>query len=178
MTLITPGVVVGRSSTTTNSGYLVGANTNQFILGGGETFECIFQMTVLTDSTLYVGFIDSGSATESADGAYIQIASTGIATGKTAAASSRTSTGTTYTISAATWYRVKIVVNTAATQVDFYIYNMAGTLLWTNNTTATIPTGATNYTGAGIACTNVGTTAQDLFSLDYMAVSYGKDLVR
>jgi hypothetical protein len=172
------GVIRLRSSTSANSGAFVGSNTGQLLLGGNEVYEAIFNITTLTNGTFRLGFHDTATSADATDGAYIEIDSAGVAFGKTATNSTRSSTGTTYTVATATWYRARIVVNSNASQVDFYLYNDGGTLLWTNNLTANIPTAAGRETGAGFIATNSGTTATDLVHLDYMALAWGSDRVR
>jgi hypothetical protein len=44
--------------------------------------------------------------------------------------------------------------------------------LWTNNLTANIPSAAGRETGASMIGTNVGTTAVDLYHLDWLAVYF------
>jgi hypothetical protein len=173
-----PGVMRIRSSTTTNSGIYSGTNTGQFLLAGGEVFECILNPDVFTDTTTRVGFHDTATSSDAVDGAYIEISTAGVATGKTSNNSNRTSTGTTYTMSTGTWYRIKIVVNSNATQVDFFIYDDSGTQLWTNNNTANIPTSSGRECGAGVVSTNVGVVATDILHVDYLAVGFTRILTR
>jgi len=169
-----PGVIRFRSSTTTNSGALIGTNSAQLILGGGEEFNAIFQLDTLALSTYRLGFHDSVDSTDAVDGCYLEIASTGVATGKTASNSTRSSTGTTTTLVTATWYRLRIVLNPAASRVDFYIYNDAGTLVWSDNLTTNIPPATVaRVTAAVVNATNSGTTALDLMHLDYMSIKFG-----
>jgi hypothetical protein len=170
-----PGTVRLRSSTTTNSGALLGANTNQLVLGGGEVFEVVMEIDTLTNGTFRVGFQNSSTSADAADGAYVEIASTGVATGKTANNSSRTSTSSTVTLSASTWYRIRVVV-TSTSLVTFYIFNDAGTQLWTDTCTTNIP--SIRQTGFGVTATNSGTTATDLCHVDFMALTWSTDRTR
>lgn len=164
-----PGVVKARSSTTTNSGYLVSSNVGMFRLGGGEAFEAIFNITTLTTSTFRFGFHDSITFADAVDGVYLEILATGVATGKTSNNSARSSTGTTYTVSVGTWYRLLITV-TSASRVDFYLYDDAGTQLWTDNLTTNIP--SARETGAAVIATNSAVAATDLVHWDWMAVYF------
>jgi hypothetical protein len=168
-----PGQVRLRSSTTTNSGYTVALNTAQILLGGGEVFECIWMPEVFTATTTRMGFLDTSSSADAADGAYIEIDSAGVATGKTATANTRSSTGTTYTLTVATWYRSRVTVNAGATSITFEIFNDSGTLLWTDTLTTNIPTATGRETGAAINTTNSGVVATDLIHLDYQCVAFG-----
>jgi len=176
-----PGVVRLQSSTTTNSGYRVQTGSNQGILiAGGEVYECVFTILYqnITDiTTARIGFHDSSTSADATDGAYIEMIDNGanlpIFRGKTASNSTRTTTGTSYTGALATWYRVYIAVNSDATSVAFYIYDDAGTQLWTDANTTNIPTASGRDCWAGMSVTNVGTTARDLMHLDYMSFGYG-----
>ncbi len=177
MTAQHPGAVRIVSSTSTNSGGFIGSNTSQLLLGGGEVYEAVFYLGTLTTSTFWLGFIDSGAAAESVDGVYIGIDSSGVITGKTSSNSSRSSTGTTYTASASTWYRIRITINSSSS-VTFTLYNDAGTVLWTDTLTTNIPTSSGRDTGVGALAYNSGTTAVTMIHLDYMALSYGTDRTR
>jgi hypothetical protein len=126
----------------------------------------------LTNGTFRLGFHDATTSSDAVDGAYLEVASTGVGTGKTASKSTRSTTATTYTLSTATWYRLLIVLDSAAARVDFYLYNDAGTQLWTNNLTTNIPTASGRETGAAVIGTNSGTSATDLYHLDWVAVYF------
>jgi len=172
-----PGAVRFRSSTTTNSGLFIGTNANQLLLAGDEYFEAIFRIDTLALSTFRLGFHDTNTSSDAVDGAYVEIDSSGIVTGKTSSNSTRSSTATTYTASASTWYRLRVVVNSMSL-VTFTLYNDSGTSLWTDTLTANIPSASGRETGAGVIATNSGTTAVDLLHLDYLAVTWGRDLTR
>jgi hypothetical protein len=151
---------------------------NELLLGGDEVFEAVFNLTTLALSTFRFGFHDATSSSDAVDGAYIEIDSSGVATGKTASNSTRSSTGTTYTLSAATWYRAKVVVAAAAASITYYLYDDSGTQLWTNTLSTNIPTASGRETSAAVICTNSGTSAIDLMHIDYMAFSYASDRTR
>lgn len=172
-----PGVTRLRSSTTTNSGVLIGTNPAQILLAGGEVCEFVCRLETLALSTFRMGFLDTTTSADATDGAYVEIDSSGVATGKSSSNSTRTSTGTTYTLSAATWYRVKVTVNTTSL-VTFAIYNDSSTLLWSDTVTTNIPTASGRDTGMGLVCTNSGTTVVDLVNLDYMALSFSSARTR
>lgn len=167
-----PGVVRARSSTTANSGYLISSNAAMFLLGGGEVFEAVFNITTLTNGTFRLGFHDATTSSDAVDGAYLEVASTGVGTGKTASNSTRSSTATTYTLSAGTWYRLVVAVNSGATSVAYYLYSDAGTQLWTDSLATNIPTATGRETGAAMIGTNSGTSATDLYHLDWLAVYF------
>jgi hypothetical protein len=168
-----PGILRVSSSTTTNSGGYCKAEATAFRIAGGEVFEIIFQHRVAAgaNTTLRFGFHDSVTYADAVDGVYFEVPSGSLAcSGKTSSNSTRSSTGSSYTLTVNTWYRAKLVVNADATRVDFYLYNEAGSQLWTDYLTANIPTSSGRGTGAGFVATNVGTTAVLLAYFDWMAV--------
>lgn len=165
-----PGVArIVRPASGSDVGAVFGTSLAAMKLTGGEKFELIFQIptTSPSDETLRLGFHDCNSVTDAANGAYIEVpTSTLAAVGKTAAASTRSTTGTSLTLSTATWYRARIEVNSNATQVDFYIYNDSGTQLWHDSLTTNIPTAAL---GARTIATSAAATGGNLLDVDYMA---------
>lgn len=164
-----PGVIKIRSSTTTNSGgRAVTDVAGGLLLGGGEVFEGIVNFTTLTNTTVRVGFHDSTTSADAVDGAYFEL-SAGTLKGKTASNSTRSTTGTTFTPTAGTWYRLRVTVNSNATQVNFDVFDDAGTNLLAANLAANIPTASGREVAAGLVATNSGTTATDLLHLDYQA---------
>ena len=168
-----PGILRISSSTTANSGGYILTDTSAFLIGGGEVFEVIFQPSVAsnTNTTIRMGFLDATTYADAVDGAYFELPAGSLAiVGKTASNSTRSTTGTSYTLTVSTWYRARLEVNSSATQVNFYVYDSNGTQLWTNNLTTNIPTGSGRNTGAGVIATNSGTTATLLAYFDYMAV--------
>lgn len=174
-----PGVILARSSTTANSGYRYQTDAAQIRIGGGEVFDIVFRTpAALTNTTYRFGLLDTTTSADAVDGAYFEIPSTGAAVGKTSNNSTRSTTATIATLSTNTWYHARIVVNSAASQVDFTIYSEAGSSLGTANLTANIPTAAGRETGAGFIGTNSGTTASDVVNLDYMAITFTRSLQR
>lgn len=174
-----PGVVLMRSSTTANSGWKYQTDITQFLIGGGEVFDIVFRTpAALTNTTYRFGLLDTVTSADAVDGAYFEVAATGVAVGKTSSNSTRSTTATIATLVVNTWYHARAVVNTAATQVDFTIYSEAGSSLGTASLTTNIPTVAGRETGAGFIGTNSGTTASDVANLDYMAITFTRSLQR
>lgn len=172
-----PGILRTTSSTTTNSGGYCRTAADAIRLAGGEVAEFVFRLPDLTTLTARLGFIDTATSTDCTDGAYLEIASTGVATGKTSNNSTRTTSATIATLSANTWYRARIVVNRGATAVDFYVFDDAGNQLGTQQNTANIPTGSGRETGHGYIATKSGTTAQSCIDMDYMSLEFTKALI-
>lgn len=112
------------------------------------------------------------------DGVYLSISTAGVATGVARNNNVATTTATTYTLAASTWYHVRIQLNSDASRADFYLYDESGNLLWTDNVTSNIPTAAGRETSHGIKSykTTVGTV--EIMVLDYISLFLPKDLTR
>lgn len=166
-----PGVVHIASSTSAGSGYTYAtAIATDRILAGGEVCEFIFTVERTTDVTVRMGYIDTYTSAACTDGVWIDIVGTTLRGYTDNDGSAPTSTGTTYTISASTWYRARVDVNSGATGVTFTLWNGAGTVLWTDTTTPSdMPTGASDYLGVGIIATHSGTAVYTLLTLDWVA---------
>ncbi len=175
-----PGLLSLRShATNANSGYYWITGTAFTLISGTEYFEAAFRVDRLTDVTAYIGYIDTTTAAESTDGVYITIPSTGALVGTTSAASSRTNTTTSYTVSTATWYRVRAEVNADATLVTYYLYSEAGALLWAASVASNIPKTAGQETGAGALVFHAAAgPANDLLTLDYLGFGFTRALTR
>jgi hypothetical protein len=170
-----PGILSTTSSTTTNSGGYCVSEATSILISGGETFEIIFQDRVAsnTNTTIRFGFHDATTSTDAVDGCYFEIPSGSLAVvGKTSSNSSRSTSATVYTITASTWYRAKVTVNSGATSVNFSIYSDAGSLLGSQDVATNIPTGAGRNCGQGFVATNVGTSAILLAYWDFMSFYY------
>lgn len=176
-----PGVVRLTSSTTANSGGRIMTDATSHLLAAGDYVEVVFTIVTLTNLTLRIGFIDTTTSTDCTDGAYVEVLSTGVATFKTANNSTRTSAGTTATLSTATWYRAEIEVN-ASNDARCRIYNAdTGAVVLAEQTiTTNIPGGTNRACGIGIIATNSGTTATALVETDLIGYERrpGYDLVR
>jgi hypothetical protein len=161
-----------RTSANANSGYSILTSPLTFTVSGDEITEAIIKTVKLDGTTTRFGFHDATTITAPVDGAYFEIGPDSLCYGKTMKASSGSSTGTSYQMTDGAWYRLKLVVNSDATQINYYIYNDAGTLLWGDQLTTNIPTDV--YSGHGLITTNEGTTADVyLIHLDYMMLYFG-----
>jgi hypothetical protein len=178
-----PGVIYMRDSTTANGGYKYGCVGTQLI-GGGETFEVVFQpVGVRTTQGAQLGWSDTAAAnTLPADGIWFNISGTGAAIvlkGATSSNNVRSYTGTSYTPTTATWYRGTIGVNTAGTLVTYTIYNEAGASQWTDTVAANIPTGAGRDTSPCIIVAESTTdAAANILVMDYVNWGSTRTLVR
>ena len=116
------------------------------------------------------GFHNTQTSTAPTNGIYFEISGT-TASGVCSDNSSKTSTGTTYTITQDTWYRGQLIVGQDKSTVSFTIYNDSGTSLWTSSVTTNLP-GSTRTMHSGVIATNSGTSI-NILDLDYMAMSLG-----
>lgn len=173
--------VVQSTTGTTATGYTgVGSGSTAIRLGGGTwSFEAAIYIGTLSSGTeryqLAVGFIDSLSASNKTDGAYLLYDDGGVSTGSAASAnwqavtcsnSTRTFTTTSTAVAATTWIKLGVEVNAAATSV---VFKINGTTVATHATN--IPTGASRQTGFGWTLVkSVGTTARTV-DVDYVSVA-------
>jgi hypothetical protein len=178
-----PGILTISSSTSPNSGYVVGAsnNLNHYLIAGGEVFEVIFEVDTTTNTTVRLGFSDNALPTASVDGVNLQIVGTTV-TGVARSNNSETDTADTVTITQGVWYRAKLVLNANATLATFTLFTCADGLpvTWVRNTIATnIPTGAGRHTVPMMqAITSDTAAAKSLCSLDYARYDFNRVLVR
>jgi len=177
-----PGVMRLSSSTSANSGYFTRSSRTALLIAGGEETHLIFRPQSLANSLIRFGFLDISDQTDPVDGAYIEMQQVGgvdgYIIGRTSNNSSRSSTGTGYTLTTNTWYRLKVSVNADASRVDYTLYDEAGSQLWTDYLTTNIPTSAGRETGCGVIATNSGTTAVALIDLDFMKLDITRTLNR
>lgn len=161
---------------TTQSGANTGcanyiSTVGNYLITGNDAFGACFRtQTGTTDCEFRFGFNDTvGSATvDPVDGAYIHIEGVRLE-GKTSNNSTRSTTGTTYTITTNTWYRMKILVNSAASTVNYYLYSAAGALLWTDSLSANIPTAAGREVGICINAYKTSAGTVNLIDVDWTA---------
>lgn len=178
-----PGVIAMRDYTTAAAGYRFGCAGTQLI-GGGETFEAIFQpVGVRVGQTAKMGWSDSAvAATLPVDGIFFNISANGAAItlrGNTSANSVRSGTATTFTPTTATWYRGTIIVNPAATLITYTIYNDAGVQEWTDTVATNIPTAAGRDTSPCLIVSESSTDgAADILRMDYVRWGTTRILIR
>jgi hypothetical protein len=174
---VNPGINRFRSSATPNSGvYLLPIGT---VIGTGTYYyqpntqvDYIFRTPatiVGTGIIVRFGMVQTASSTVDFDyGTYIEINENSLY-GKTADNSVRSQTSTTYTLSTDTWYhgRVKYV---SSSLIEYSLYNMGGTLLWSDTLTTNIP--SSTRINPIILTLSSGSTAIDLIINDYFSTTY------
>lgn len=166
-----PGVMPILSSATPNSGYRIRLNPDSLLLGGGEKTTIIFKpATTLLGVTARFGFHDSSDVTAPVDGVYAEIVD-GVLSGKTSNNNTKSTTGTTFTLTADTWYRLVILLNNDATSAKFTLYaDDSNTVLWSDSLAENIPNTAGREVCHAYVCTYSGSSAITIGSLDYMDV--------
>jgi hypothetical protein len=163
------GGVLLRQSATANSGYLYQTVATAVRFGTQtRVFRAhVFHATALANRTVRVGFHDSATSADAVDGVYFEIVA-GVATGKTATNSTRSSTGTTHTATVNVWYIYEIEVNTAGTLATFRVLDTSESQLFSATLTTNIPTASGRESGIGIVATANTGAAADICVLGYM----------
>ena len=151
------GVIDIKSGTVSGSGYKVYCHNKLMLISGGESLRAIVKFPSFTGLTFLFGFTSAGTATEPGDGAYFWLSGSGVVTPKTANNSTRTS-GSTVTLSVATWYHLSIDVAAAASSVTFRVHNDAGAELLSQTLSTNIPTTATHECGPALMAVSTDTT--------------------
>ena len=154
--------------------------------GGVWTYEVELDVTTLSTLAerfqLIVGFFDVQNAANQVDAAAFVYDEGGVSTGSAASANwqtlcSQASTRTFFTtanaVAAATWVNLKIIVNAAASQVDFYINDVL-----IKSETQNIPSGSGRELGFGwLLIKSIGSTARTV-DFDYLYVEGDFDTSR
>ena len=164
-----PGIVRFSCAASINSGARIYFDPSSIRLGGGEKAAFWLSIVNITDTLLYFGFHNSTvGATPTNAAAFFLDNTTGRLYGVCYNTAGNSATASYFTPSASTWYLARVVVNAGATQVDFYIYNSAGALVWSDSLTTNIPTAAGDELSHGLVAITKGTTAQGLIDLDWL----------
>lgn len=169
-----PGLSALKSTATNPSGGVLSTASKANYIRAYEELEVIFNLqSVAATKTHYIGRHNALSADAVAPtyGIYIKIVNN-VLTGY----HNTTATGTSYTVSTSTWYRLAIVVNSAKTIVTFTIYNESGTSLWSQSIALTLYTGLLPLFAAKVVSTSG--VASDLIILDYFSYDIPHVLTR
>jgi hypothetical protein len=166
-----PGAVVLQTGSTATGRNALTSGLNIMQLGGGEvvleTYVYIAAASTLSQRyQLVVGFLDTATAANQVDAVAFVYDEGGVSTGSTATANWQAVTASNSTrtwnagasgstaVATTTGYKLKIVINAAGTQADFYV---DGNLRYTHTTN--IPTASDRDTGFGyLLIKSVGTT--------------------
>lgn len=161
------GVVLIRSTTTANSGNGWRESTNKNAGKGDLFFRCILWVDDdFTNKKIYFGHHNGSNVGEPTRGSYFLLDGSGVVTPKSAVSGAARTSGSTFTISADTWYIFEILWNADATSINYKILSLdkATTHLDVDITTNI----STGLMGAGLIAVSTGAVADDLCSLDYM----------
>jgi len=178
-----PGIIDLRDGTTANGGWNASTAANAFLIAGGEKAVVTFQIrNARATANGWIGFKDNSTNAQPVDGAYVYFIGNGTTVtmdARTRSNSTETINGTTWAPTLNTWYTLVITVNAGGTQVDYEVFNDAGTSQWSVNNVANIPTGAGRQTGFGIQA-NESTTdaAAAIMYVDYARMEINRVLTR
>lgn len=161
----------------TSSGDRVSLNVLNMPVGIGTlSVEYTVNMPVLsngTDTYIFRGGLGNNNTSDFTNGVYFEYnTSSGVGTGltwlcKTASGSVRTTTDSLVTVTAGTWYRLGININSLGTSVDFLINGSVVT-----TTTTNIPTGTSQRVNAYLQLSKTVGTALINFFVDYYYLNY------
>lgn len=169
-----PGVVTQSTGTTsTGRASIMSDSENGILLGNSNTwrYETVARLNNVSDATdnytFRAGFIDENDI-ESTDGCFFRYnhgTFSGNWQGVCRSNSTETSCNTAIAMTATSWYRLTVAVNSAGTSADFQINGTSACTVATN-----IPTGASRGTGYGVFIKkSAGTTARTA-DVDYMEI--------
>jgi len=172
------GQIVYRChATNANSGYGHLTNGSQIIVNGGESFTWVVRFDVVAGQRCLFGISNSYTPpTDPADFLGFDIAATTLRGLAIKSGSGTTATGTTLTVSAATWYSLNMTVSSDKSLVTYTVKNDAGTTLWSSTTAANVPTAAGYILQAGTIGTPGG--AVNIVTVDYTEVLFNKGVQR
>ena len=175
-----PGVFQYRSSSTSvNGGVSIGTSFNCFQLSGDEETNIVFRISGLSQPGRFsrMGFMDSFSNASLIDGAYLYLENLNIK-GHTKQNNNQSETSSNYNLSGNMWYRGKLLINSNATRVDFYIYDGSGNQLWTDYLTTNIPNTDFRDTGHGVSAWCSGLVQTIVLEVDFVNFAINKQLIR
>lgn len=167
------GVTRLKTGTATTGLAVISKNVTGMYFSGGAWY-CEWEIYIPTvpdatdDFVLRIGFGDStASATDHSDGGYLEIDRTASANWrvKTASNSARTATNTS-TAWAVGWWRVGVLVNPAASSIEYYLN---GVLVGTETTN--IPATSSRMTSPSVYINKTAGTNERAVHLDYFLLT-------
>jgi hypothetical protein len=168
-----PGIVNFATGTTATGRSTAATQAGSVVFAGGQLEgEFLVRVPVLSNATdgfiVQVGFGDA-TAADQTDGAYFEYDSTQSTLWRicTASNATRTKSPTTLApVTAAAWMRLGLVVNFAATSVEYFFNGVSVGVVSTN-----IPIGAARATGIILRMQKTLGTASRSLEVDYAAVT-------
>lgn len=160
-----------RSSATANSGWRWQTHTGAFYGKAGMYFRARLGIPDdMNNKTVRFGFIDTTTHVDCTDGTYFELGGTLTCVAKSANNSTRTTGGTSYTLSVDTYYIFEIEWESASS-VNFKISSEDGSTVHLDvDITTNLPSAYPRVFGAGIVATSSGTAIDDLVCIDYMGI--------
>ena len=171
-----PGVIAITSSVASASsgGNIIPSSSvspRNYAVGVGMQYDLIMRTNALSANVIMRFGIIAGTtnATQPSDGVYLRLNNNDLV-GQTANASVRSQTSAYTGISATTWYhfRVKMVSSSLAV---YELYNMDGTLLWTDSLTTNLPNIGGGVQPTFIAYNQIA-EARQICQVDYISFTY------
>lgn len=171
-----PGVLTITSTVTSanGGGNIIPANTSTprgFAFGVGSKFDVIVRTASLAGTVNMRFGIIAGTVnpTQPTDGVYFTLTNNSLI-GQTANSSVRSSTAAFTSIASDTWYHFRVIV-TSSTLATYQLYDMNGSLLWSDTLTTNLPTIGTGVQPTFIAYNTVAESRQ-LAHVDYISYTY------
>lgn len=171
-----PGVIAITSSVTSanSGGSIIPASLvspRNYAVGVGMQFDLIMITSALSASVFMRFGIVAGTtnATQPSNGIYFQL-NNNLLIGQTANASVRSSTSAYTGITAATWYHFRVKLVSASLSV-YELYDMDGTLLWTDSLTTNLPNIGDGVQPTFIAFNQIA-EARQMCQVDYISFTY------
>lgn len=171
-----PGVIAITSSVASASsgGSIIpssSASPRNYAVGVGMQYDLILRTSALSASVIMRFGIVAGTtnATQPSNGVYFQLNNNDLV-GQTANASFRSQTSAYTGIAATTWYHFRVKLVSASLSV-YELYDMDGTLLWTDSLTTNLPTIGEGVQPTFIAYNQIA-EARQMCQVDYMSFTY------
>jgi hypothetical protein len=162
------GVVAFKGGSSTGGGYNCETDPKSFKGLAGYAYETVITNDTISSNTVErYGFFDNQPGTAVSNGAWIDVTN-GVAKAMTSNGGTQT-TGSTYTMATATWYRVRVSINSAGTVATFQIWDdTTGASLLNTTISTNIPAGATGAGDAAVLNTTGAST--NIIGDDYQAL--------
>lgn len=162
-----PGIVSFNAVAAANSGYRIITNVSCVLLSGGESAQFIFKPITTGNTIARMGFQDAFALVSPTDGTWIHLDGTTL-TGKTANNATESTTASSFTVTAGTWYRASVTLNAAGDSVEFSIVECSApsVVVWNDTLTVNIPTASGRETGHMAVVYNTAGRTASLLQLD------------
>jgi len=171
-----PGVIAITSSVTSASsgGSIIPSSTGSprnYAVGVGMQYDLIMRTNALSENVIIRFGIVAGTtnATQPANGVYLRLNNSELV-GQTASGSVRSQTSAYNGITEATWYHFRVKMVSESLSV-YELYDMDGTLLWTDNLSTNLPSIGEGVQPTFIAYNQIA-EARQICQVDYISFTY------